>query len=134
MEHTSTPAQKVILVVEDEVALAAALSDEFVAKGYSVSIAEDGEKALSEAFRLHPDMITLDIVMPKMDGMKFLETLRKDPWGATVPVIILTNLSADTDTIIQDVIEGKPLYYFVKSDWRIGDIVDKVSDIFAGKA
>ncbi|OGY83161.1 MAG: hypothetical protein A2898_02200 [Candidatus Kerfeldbacteria bacterium RIFCSPLOWO2_01_FULL_48_11] len=116
--------KKKVLIVEDERPLLEVLTDKFELEGFKVHTATDGEAGLKEAIQHHPDIILLDIVMPKMDGLTMLNELRKNVWGKTANVIMLTNLSdwKSTDkAIIQDVHE-----YMVKSDWKIEDVVKKV--------
>lgn len=108
-----------ILIVEDEVSLRNALRDKFLREGFHVLEARDGEEGLEVALREHPDLILLDIVMPKMDGMTMLGKIRADAWGKNVKVIVLTNLS--------DVGIAYDTYdYLVKSDWKIDDVVARV--------
>lgn len=119
-----------ILIVEDEKALADSLKDTITAMGYQVSIAGDGEEGLTAALGSHPDALVVDLLMPKMSGMDLLTALRKDPWGKDVPVIILTNLSADSKELVQEIVDVKPTYFLVKSDWALKDIAKKVNSIF----
>ncbi|MEJ0021656.1 MAG: response regulator [Candidatus Doudnabacteria bacterium] len=120
---------KKILIVEDEMSQRKALVDKFTREGFQVVSARDGEEGLSTALKEKPDLILLDIVMPKMDGMTMLKKLRQEnEWSKTVPVIMLTNLSADDDKIMKGVTEDLPSYYLVKSNWAINDVVEKVKD------
>ncbi len=125
----SAHSQKDILIIEDEKSLAGALRDKFVKEGYHVSIAENGEEGLNTALATHPGILIVDLIMPKMSGMELITALRKDPWGEKVPVVILTNLSVDSGDLIRGVVEVKPAYYLVKSDWGLGEIVDKVNAV-----
>ena len=121
--------KKKILIVEDEMSQRKALVDKFTREGFEVVSARDGEEGLSVALTEKPDIILLDIVMPKMDGMTMLKKLRhENEWGKSVPVILLTNLSADDDKIMKGVTEDLPAYYLVKSNWAINDVVEKVKD------
>ena len=120
--------KKSILVVEDEVQLRGALRDFLVQNGFSVLEAGNGEVGLDVATQEHPDLILLDIVMPKMDGMTMLQLLRDDPWGKTVPVIILTNLSASDEKRNQSATELLPSFYLVKSDWKLENLLEKINE------
>lgn len=121
--------KKTILLVEDEASQRKALSEKFTREGFAVLEAKDGAEGLSVAVKAQPDIILLDIVMPKMDGMTMLKTLRqKNEWGKTVPVILLTNLSADSEEINKGIAESDPAYYLVKSNWSIDDVVAKVRE------
>lgn len=118
-----------ILVVEDEADLREALVDKLTRDGFNACEARNGEEGFNSALKEHPDLILLDIVMPKMDGMTVLKKLREhNEWGKHVPVILLTNLSADDDVMMRKVVKTEPSYYLVKSDWTIGDVIQKVRD------
>ncbi len=121
--------KKTILLVEDEASQRKALAEKFTREGFSVLEAKDGVEGLAVALKAQPDLILLDIVMPKMDGMTMLKKLRqKNAWGKTVPVILLTNLSADSEDINKGIAENEPAYYLVKSDWSINDVVAKARE------
>ena len=86
--------KKHILIVEDEKALSHALNIKLQQEGYTVTIASDGEEALQKV-ESHPyDLILLDIIMPRMDGITLLEFLKKGSKpSALIPVIVFSNLS-----------------------------------------
>jgi len=90
-----------ILVVDDEVDLAWALRQSLSDEGYEVSIAQDGKAALDAVARQRPDLIILDINMPRMNGLEVCRRLRHDPSCAAVPILFLTVRSG-----IQDRIKG----------------------------
>lgn len=121
--------KQTILIVEDETSLMNALHDKLNHEGFSTLEARDGEEGLNVALREHPDLILLDIVMPKMDGMTMMKRLRQtDAWGKGVPIILLTNLSGADDKINQGITEDLPAYYLIKSDWKISDVVEKIRE------
>ncbi|HKX72410.1 MAG TPA: response regulator [Candidatus Saccharimonadales bacterium] len=121
---------KKILVVEDELALSQVLSDRFTEEGFDVQTAADGEEGLQKATTWQPDLVLLDIVMPKMDGMTMLHKLRADPVGKTMPVILLTNLS-DTEDVYDAMANG--VYDFlVKSHWDLEDLIHEVQAKLVG--
>jgi len=119
---------KKILIIEDELDMLEVLGDKFSAENFEVLKAKNGDEGLEVSLREHPDIILLDLVMPKMDGMTTMKKLREDEWGKTVPIIILTNLSATDEKLIMGMVEGEPMYYLVKSDWKIKDVVKKVKE------
>ena len=84
---------KTILIVDDEAFLVRALRERLVKEGFAVNSATDGEDGLGKVFSDRPDIILLDLVMPKMDGITMLKKLRQDPRGKDVPVIVLSNLN-----------------------------------------
>src|SRR3989344_527095 len=114
-----------ILVVEDEEAMRNALKDKLTSEEFVVIEAKNGEEGLAMAFQEHPDLILLDIIMPRMDGITMMKNLRADYWGRKVPIVILTNLNPD-NTTIKAVEEYHPSFYLVKSDWNINDLAAKI--------
>ncbi|MDP2593061.1 MAG: response regulator [bacterium] len=118
-----------ILIVDDDPLTQKTLEHRFNKEGFKIFIASDGEEGLAKAIKEHPDIILLDLLMPKIDGIKMLEKLREDPWGKTAGVLLLTNLN-DTEKVAEAVAKG--VYeYLVKSDWKIDDIVAKVHEKLA---
>ena len=94
-----------VLVVDDEETIRELLADVLEAGGYEVATASDGLEALVEARRTHPDVILLDLLMPRMSGWDVLAEIEKDPLLAHVPVIIS---SVDTDGMDVGVALRKP--------------------------
>ncbi len=126
--HMSITPKK-ILIIEDESSLQQALRDALTRKDFLCVTATNGEAGLQACLEHKPDLIMLDLLMPKMDGMAMLKELRKDTWGAEARVLILTNLSADSSERVRAVIETSPEYYLIKSDWSIDDIVKKAEEM-----
>ncbi len=118
---------KKILIAEDEEPMLKALVETFQNEKFDVFSAKDGEEGLKIALKKHPDIVLIDILMPKMDGMTMLEKMREDEWGKNVPVIILTNLS-DMEKIA-DAVEDGMCEYLIKTDWSLDDVVKKVKKI-----
>lgn len=120
------PIKKTILIIEDDRAMIRVLADRFLLEGFRVLEAENGEIGLELSQKEKPDLIILDIILPRMDGITMLKKLRANNWGKDIPVIVLTNLS-DTETIIKVFKQG--IYDFlVKTDWKIEDIVKKTKE------
>ena len=116
--------KKKILIVEDNQSLRHALKEAIGREDFIALVAKDGEEGLAVAFKSHPDLILLDIIMPKMNGVKMLEKLREDNWGKTVPVLLLTN---DTDPEhMRETLKDNAADYLIKSDWEIEDVVKKI--------
>jgi DNA-binding response OmpR family regulator len=120
---------KKILVVEDEIELLKVIESQLKDKNFEVVTATDGVEGLDAALRERPDLILLDIVMPKMDGMAMLAKLRRDSWGKNAKVILLTNLG-DTEKVAEAIKLGT-YDYLVKADWNINDVVKLVNDRLA---
>ena len=121
--------KKTILIVEDEPAYQHTLTEKLGHEGFIVLSAKNGEEGLAFALEKHPDLILLDIVMPKIDGLTMMKKLREaDEWGKNVPIIILTNLSADDDKIMTAITNNEPAYYLVKADYTIEGLVEKIRE------
>lgn len=105
------------------------LVDTFQKENFITFEARDGESGFSKAIAEKPDIILLDILLPKVDGLAVLKKLRQEnEYGKKVPVILLTNLSPDREEINKVIAENDPAYYLVKTNWNIEDVVDKVKE------
>ena len=120
-----------VLVVEDEEILLTALKEELLSGGYEVEGAGDGEDGLEKVKSFQPQLILLDLVMPKMDGMEMLQRLKADSSMRDIPVVILTNLS-DYERISQALSLGA-MDYLVKANYKLEDLLDKVKTVMARK-
>jgi len=119
--------KKKILIVEDELPMLKILTDTFQKENFTTIEAQDGERAFSKALLEKPDVILLDILLPKIDGLAVLKKLRKEnEYGRNVPVVFLTNLSPDREEINKAVTEDNPAFYLVKANWNMEDVVEKV--------
>jgi DNA-binding response OmpR family regulator len=121
--------QKKILVVEDDKSLRNAVVEILSSKNYLALEADNGKEGVEKALAEHPDLILLDLVMPVMDGMEAMTEIRKDAWGKKVPIIILTNLDSSDKRLTEEVITGMPLYYLVKADTKIHEVVEKIEEL-----
>jgi DNA-binding response OmpR family regulator len=120
--------KKAILIVEDNESLLHALVEKFTTEDFNVFSALNGQEGLEIALQNKPNVILLDILMPKMDGITMLEELRqKNQWGKQVPVVVLTNLEPNNDMIIR-ISKCTPTYYLIKSDFKLEEVVDKVNN------
>jgi two-component system, OmpR family, alkaline phosphatase synthesis response regulator PhoP len=126
MKNNNLKNMKKILIVEDEQTLSKALALKLTSEGFNVLRAQNGEEGLEVALREQPNLILLDIIMPKMDGITMLNKLREDEWGKDVSVFMLTNLSSAEEV---DKATKKGVYdYLVKSDWKLEEIVNKIKE------
>ncbi len=115
---------KLIEVVEDEKPMSDALREILEKEGFGVIVASDGITGYDVAVDKKPDLILLDIVLPKVNGLAMLEKLRKNDWGKTVPVIALTNYSEKE--MIAEAMRLGISEYFVKIDWNLEDVVKQI--------
>ncbi len=118
--------KKKILIVEDDDSLRRALSEKLSYEGFSVFEAENGIVGFEEALRERPDLILLDVIMPKMDGLTMLSKLREDSWGKIAQVIMLTNVN-DGESVLKS-LDQAAFDYLIKSDWKLEDIVRKIRE------
>lgn len=121
--------QKTILVVEDEETLHKIIKAGLEKEGYKVYVATDGEKAFDVASSKKPDLILLDIVLPKKSGLDVLKELRASEQGKSTPVIMLTNLSDTED--MNTAHDLGALDYLVKTDWTLADVIARIQNRFA---
>lgn len=119
-----------ILIVEDDALLSKMYLSIFTSENYQVETATDGEEGLEKARVDHPDLILLDIMMPKLNGMEVLQKLKADPNLKNVPVVILTNLAGDND--VQTALKMGAVRYIIKSENKPKEVEEIVRDILAG--
>ncbi|HEY4474933.1 MAG TPA: response regulator [Candidatus Paceibacterota bacterium] len=115
---------KKILVAEDEEVLLNVLKDRFEAEGWEVTTARDGEEAVESIKKTRPDLVLLDLLMPKKDGFEVLKEIRGDQEFKTLPIIVvLSNLGSDED--IKKALALGANDYFVKTQHPMSEIVEK---------
>jgi len=125
MDKNETSKNK-ILIVEDEATLQKTLTEILIQNDYNVLNALDGLRGLEIAQKEKPDLILLDIILPKMDGFEVLKRLKKDENTSSIPVIILTNLSDASD--IQKTLDLGATTYLVKADFHLEDVLKKIEE------
>ena len=116
--------KKKILLVEDDTALSAVYRSRLEIEGFDVREANNGEDALSATVEYRPDLILLDVMMPKISGFDVLDILRNTPETANVRIIMLTALSQPKDKERAESLGVDD--YLVKSQVVIGDVVARV--------
>lgn len=115
---------KTILVVDDEKLISKALTRKLSDEGFTVEAAFDGEQALIKASEIKPDLILLDIIMPKLDGISVLRKLKASDETKNIPVIILSNLYDDKK--VEEAINTGGTDYLVKVEHTLADIISRV--------
>ncbi len=123
MEHSD---EVRVLLVEDDVALAQMYRVKLERDGYTVEVAGDGEAALGVIGDRLPDLIFLDIRLPKMDGLAFLERLRSADRTRNVPVVIVSNYSEEE--LVSRGLQLGALEYLIKSQTTPGQLSQGVPD------
>ena len=119
--------QKLILFIEDNPAIQKTFSEILTQEGYQVIPAIDGEIGLSLAKKEKPDLILLDLILPKKDGFEVLKELKAEEQTKEIPVIVISVLEGSED--IQKAIEAGANSYLVKSDYTPEELVRKVKEV-----
>lgn len=121
---------KKILVIDNEKSSVEELSAKLSSAGYTVLQVYSGEEGLNSALENKPDLILLDILMPGEDGVQIVTKLREDEWGKTANIIMLTNVSASEPRVLDCVVNCDPLYYLVKSETSLDNLLEKIQTIW----
>ena len=117
---------KKILLVDDEPNVIKVLTKRLSSEGFLVESAGDGELALTKANQSRPDLILLDIIMPKLDGISVLKKLKASDQTKNIPVIILSNLYDDKK--MEEVLHTNNTDYLIKVEHPLSDVVKKVKE------
>lgn len=116
--------KKKILLVEDDAGLASVYQARLEAEGFDVFHCDNGESALSDAIKYRPDLILLDVMMPKISGFDVLDILHNTPETKGIKIIMLTALSQDSDKQRAEELGADD--YLVKSQVVIADVIEKI--------
>ncbi len=115
---------KKILFIEDESALQKTLGEILKQEGYEVTPALNGEVGLRMAKDKKPDLILLDLILPKIHGIEVLRKLKEDKETKEIPVIVLTNLGEIKD--VEKAIELGATTYLVKAEYSLEEVAEKI--------
>jgi len=118
---------KKILFIEDEPTIQKSISKYLEKEGYEVKNALDGELGLITAKKIKPDLILLDLILPKKNGFEVLKELKKDEETKKIPVIILTNLEESDN--IERVLALGATAYLIKANYKLEEIVEKIEQV-----
>jgi DNA-binding response OmpR family regulator len=116
-----------ILLIEDDTFLANIYKTKFEMEGFKVTHADNGETGYEGAGKFSPDIILLDILLPKMDGFAVLKKLKEDDAVKDIPVILLTNLGQKDD--VEKGLELGAVDYLIKAHFKPSETVSKVKKI-----
>ena len=115
---------KKILIIEDEVILLNLLQKKLIKQGYDVFTAQNGDVGIRKIREIMPDLILLDIVMPKVNGYEVLEEIKKDNELKSIPVIVISNSGQPVE--LERVKKLGARDWLIKTDFDPQEIVDKV--------
>jgi len=124
MDSTDTTHPKRLLLVEDDDALANVYLTRLQTEGFEVRRVDNGEDALAAALSFKPNLVLLDVMMPKVSGFDVLDILRNTPETANLKIIMLTALSQESDKERADSLGVDD--YLVKSQVVIADVVERI--------
>jgi DNA-binding response OmpR family regulator len=120
-----------ILLVEDDINLRDIYSARLQAEKYQIITASDGEEALAAAVREKPDLIVLDVMMPKISGFDVLDILRSTPETKNTKIILMTALSQDSDRQRGESLGANK--YLIKSQITLEDVVKTINEMIDTK-
>jgi DNA-binding response OmpR family regulator len=120
-----------VLLIEDDIFLAGIYQTKFELEGFRIAIARDGEEGLRFAAKDPPDVILLDILLPKLDGFEVLSKLKEQEKTKHIPVVMLTNLGQKED--VERAMRGGAIDYLIKAHFVPSETVAKVKKILTRK-
>ena len=123
----SLPGMKKILIIEDEKILLEVLRKKIDQKGYDVSVAEDGEEGLRKMREVRPDLILLDIMMPKKDGFGVLTDMNQDEELAKIPVIVISNSGQPVEIERAKKLGVKE--FLIKANFEPDEVIEKMKKV-----
>ncbi|OGE29291.1 hypothetical protein A2867_05420 [Candidatus Daviesbacteria bacterium RIFCSPHIGHO2_01_FULL_40_11] len=113
-----------ILIVEDDPFLLKMYAKKLQVEGFEVEIAKDGEEGLAKFKSFLPDLVLLDVMLPKLNGLEVIERVKADPETQSIPILVLSNLSATADT--ETAVKKGAVGYLIKSNYTPSQVIDKV--------
>ena len=120
-----------VLLIEDDPVLQDMYKDKFQRDGFETHVAGDGEEGISLMKQIKPDIVLLDLILPKMTGFSVLDIVNKDPEVNTIPIIVMTNIYADGEDLVKN--HGVKAF-ILKSNITLEEVVTKVRNIIARKS
>jgi CheY-like chemotaxis protein len=120
-----------ILFIEDESALQKAIEEVLTEKGYVIIKALNGEEGLEQARTEHPDLILLDLILPRKNGFEVLAELKQDETTKKIPVIVLTNLEGSEE--VEKALALGAKTYLVKANYSLEEVCKKAEEAIAEK-
>ena len=112
-----------VLIVEDDQFLLRMYKKKFEVAGFEVEVAVDGEDGLSKMRNVKPEIVLMDIMMPKLNGLDAIVQAKADTLIKNIPIIVLTNLSNTDDA--QMAVKNGAIGYMVKSDFTPSQVVEE---------
>lgn len=120
-----------VVIIEDEETLLRVLQDKFRKSGFEIDVALDGEQAIPVVERSQPDLIILDLILPKKSGFEVLQLLKRDAKLKSIPIIVLSNLGQDED--IKKALQLGANDYLVKTQHPLDEVIEKTKNLLRVK-
>jgi len=120
---------RTVAIIEDEEILLKVLKEKFQNENFEVVTAIDGEEALPLIKQSRPDVVLLDLILPKKNGFEVLQEMRNDPNLKNVPVVVLSNLGQEED--IKRALQLGAQDYLIKTQHPINEVIEKVKSYLA---
>ena len=124
--------EKKILIIEDEQFIRELYRDEIKREGYNTYTAENGKEGLLKVYELKPDLILLDIMLPKLSGLSLLKEIKNNKGVKDIPVILLTNLGQDS--VIKEAFSLGAEGYLLKASYTPAQIIEEINKFFKNHA
>jgi CheY-like chemotaxis protein len=115
---------KKILLIEDEELMIGLLQKKLIKEGYDITIARDGEEGLKKAREVMPDLILMDIIMPKMGGLEAMEQIQKDDELRKIPIIVISNSGQPVEIDKAQRLGARD--WLIKTDFDPQELVEKI--------
>lgn len=119
-----------ILLIEDDTVLLQMYKDKFSHEVFDVQTARDGHEGIEKMKVFKPDIVLLDLIMPKVSGFDVLKVVKNDPELKTIPILVLTNIYADAEDLVKN---WGVEYFLLKANYTPEDIMNKVRQILSRK-
>jgi len=120
-----------ILIIEDDKFLRDLMSQKLLHEGFTVKEALDGEEGIKSALEDTPDLILLDLILPRIDGFAVLEKMKSEPKLASLPILILSNLGQKED--VTRAMSLGAVDFLIKSNFTLGEVVEKIKAVLKQK-
>lgn len=128
-EDMDTTQDKVIVLVDNEPFIIHAYKAGLEEAGYTVVVAEDGDAAVEQITSLRPDLVLMELILPKQDGFTVLKTIKANPDTANIPVLILTNLSQPTDA--EEARKSGAADVLIKTEVSLQDVLMRIERLLS---
>lgn len=121
-----------VLIIEDDQFLQKMYQKKFEVAGFEVSSASDGEDGLVKIKAIKPDLVLMDVMLPKLNGLDALVSAKQDPEIKDIPILIITNLSSASDA--EDAMQKGAVGYMIKSDFTPSQVIEKAQEVLSRKS